>query len=331
MKNKRILSGMRPSGKLHLGHLAGALKNWIKFQEEAECFYMVADWHALTTEYQNTKGIKDNIRDMVADWISAGIDPNKSVIFVQSQISEHAELHLILSMLISVARLERVPSYKEIRQELSNKDLSTYGFLGYPVLQAGDILLYKTNFVPVGEDQMPHIELTRELVKKFNSLYKDVFILPKGILTEIPRLPGVDGRKMSKSYNNSIYLSDNEDVVSKKVMSMITDPRRIKRYDPGHPDVCIVYAFHKIYSVHPNGIKELDKITENCMSAKVGCTDCKRDLTQKLIKVLKPINEKRKEILEQKDLVDMVLENGNAKAKETAKKTLAEVKEAIGF
>lgn len=326
MKNKRILSGMRPSGKLHLGHLAGALKNWVKFQEEAECFYMVADWHALTTEYQNTKGIKNNIKDMVVDWIAAGIDPKKSVIFVQSKVSEHAELHLILSMIVSVARLERVPSYKDIQQELSNKDLSTYGFLGYPVLQAGDILLYKTNFVPVGEDQLPHIELTRELAKKFNSLYKEVLTIPKGILTETPRLPGLDGRKMSKSYDNSIYLSDNEDTVSKKVMTMITDPQRIKRNDPGHPDICIVYAFHKIYSV-----KEIDKITENCIGAKTGCTDCKRDLAQKLIEVLKPINEKRNELLSQKDLVDMILENGNAKAKKVAEKTLNEVKEAIGF
>ncbi|MEW6087979.1 MAG: tryptophan--tRNA ligase [bacterium] len=326
MKNKRILSGMRPSGKLHLGHLAGALKNWVKFQEEAECFYMVADWHALTTEYQDTKGIKDNIKYMVIDWLAAGIDPGKSVIFVQSQISEHAELHLILSMFISVARLERVPSYKEIQQELSNKDLSTYGFLGYPVLQAGDILLYKTNFVPVGEDQLPHIELTRELAKKINSLYKDVFVLPRGILTETPRLPGLDGRKMSKSYDNSIYLSDNDETVSKKVMSMITDPQRIKRHDPGHPDVCIVHAFHKIYSV-----KELDKITENCIGAKIGCTDCKRDLARELIDLLKPINEKRKELLSQKDLVDMILEEGNAKARNIAQKTLKEVKEAIGF
>lgn len=326
MQNKRILSGMRPSGKLHLGHLAGALKNWIKFQEEAECFYMVADWHALTTEYQNTKGIKDNIKNMVVDWIAAGIDPEKSVIFVQSKISEHAELHLILSMIVSIARLERVPSYKDIQQELSNKDLSTYGFLGYPVLQAGDILLYKTNSVPVGEDQLPHIELTRELAKKFNSLYKDVLTIPKGILTETPRLPGLDGRKMSKSYNNSIYLSDNEDTVSKKVMTMITDPQRIKRNDPGHPDICIVYAFHKIYSV-----KEISKIAENCIGAKIGCTDCKRDLTQKLIEVLKPINEKRNELLSQKDLVDMILENGNTKAKNVAGKTLTEVKEAIGF
>ncbi|MDD5774232.1 MAG: tryptophan--tRNA ligase [bacterium] len=326
MKNKRILSGMRPSGKLHLGHLAGALKNWIKFQEEAECFYMVADWHALTTEYQNTKGIKDNIKDMVVDWIAAGIDPKKSVIFVQSKVCEHAELHLILSMIVSIARLERVPSYKDIQQELSNKDLSTYGFLGYPVLQAGDILLYKTNFVPVGEDQLPHIELTRELAKKFNSLYKEVLTIPKGILTETPRLPGLDGRKMSKSYGNSIYLSDNESAVSKKVMTMITDPQRIKRDDPGHPDICIVYAFHKIYSV-----KEIDKIAENCISAKIGCTDCKKDLVQKLIEVLKPINEKRKELLSQKDLVDMILENGNAKAKKVAGKTLDEVKEAIGF
>lgn len=326
MKSKRILSGMRPSGRLHLGHLAGALKNWIRFQDEAECFYMVADWHALTTEYQNTEGIKDNIRNMVVDWMSAGIDPNRSVIFVQSQVSEHAELHLILSMLVSVARLERVPSYKEIQQELSNKDLSTYGFLGYPVLQAGDILLYKTNFVPVGEDQMPHIELARELARRFNNLYKDVFTLPNGILTEVPRLPGVDGRKMSKSYDNSIYLSDNQDVISRKVMSMITDPQRIKRYDPGHPDVCIVYAFHKVY-----GVKELDEITENCISAKIGCTDCKKNLAQKIVEILRPINKKREEILAQKDLVDMVLENGNAKAREIARKTLCEVRGAIGF
>lgn len=322
----RILSGMRPSGRLHLGHLAGALKNWIKFQDEAECFYMVADWHALTTEYENTDGIKDNIRNMVVDWMSAGIDPERSVIFVQSQVKEHAELHLILSMLVSVARLERVPSYKEIQQELSNKDLSTYGFLGYPVLQAGDILLYKTNFVPVGDDQMPHIELARELARRFNNLYKDVFTLPKGILTEVPRLPGIDGRKMSKSYDNSIYLSDNEGMISRKVMSMITDPQRIKRYDPGHPDVCIVYAFHRVYSV-----KELDEIAESCISARVGCTDCKKNLAQKIVEILRPINERREEILARKDLVDMVLESGNTKAREIARKTLGEVREAIGF
>lgn len=320
------MSGMRPSGRLHLGHLAGALKNWIKFQDEAECFYMVADWHALTTEYESTDGIKDNIGNMVVDWMSAGVDPNRSIIFVQSQVKEHAELHLILSMLVSVARLERVPSYKEIQQELSNKDLSTYGFLGYPVLQAGDILLYKTNFVPVGDDQMPHIELARELARRFNNLYKDVFILPKGILTEVPRLPGIDGRKMSKSYDNSIYLSDNEGMISKKVMSMITDPQRIRRHDPGHPDVCIVYAFHKVYSV-----KELDEIAENCTNAWIGCTDCKKNLAQKIVEILRPISERREEILARKDLVDIVLESGNAKAREIARKTLSEVRGAIGF
>ena len=236
MVKKRVLSGMRPTGRLHLGHLHGTLGSWVKLQDEYKCFFFVADWHALTSEYENTGIIKDSTQDMVIDWLSAGIDPEKSILFIQSRILEHAELHLLLSMIVPLPWLERNPTYKEQQEEMSNKDLATYGFLGYPVLQAADIIIYKAHKVPVGKDQVPHLELTREIVRRFNYLYKNVFPEPDQILTEMSKVLGIDRRKMSKSYNNAIYLADSPEEIKTKVSQMITDPQRKRRNDPGNPD-----------------------------------------------------------------------------------------------
>src|SRR3990172_6945512 len=293
MKKERALSGMRPTGKLHLGHLIGVIENWIKIQDEYNSFFFVADWHALTTEYSSPLMIKDFGREMVLDWIAAGIDPEKAVIFLQSDIPEHAELHLMLSMIVPVPWLERVPSYKEMKEELTNKDLSTYGFLGYPLLQASDILIYKSNIVPVGIDQVPHIELTREVARRFNHIYgKEVFAEPQAKLTETSKLLGLDGRKMGKSYNNCIFLSDSVEIIKEKVMNMMTDPHRIKRTDTGDPNLSVVFSYHKISSP-PEKIKEIE---EKCRTAQIGCVDCKRELIRNLTAYLVKFQEKRSEL-----------------------------------
>ncbi len=248
---KRVLSGMRPTGKLHLGNFVGALQNWVRMQDEYECFFMVADWHALTTDYADTTGIKQNSLEVVLDWLAAGLDPEKAVIFIQSHVPAHAELHLLFSMITPLGWLERVPTYKEQRENIKDKDLSTYGFLGYPVLQAADILVYKADCVPVGEDQVAHVELTREIARRFNGFYggqKEVFPEPQSLLTPAPKLPGTDGRKMSKSYGNTILLTDPEPVLRQKLKTMVTDPARVRRSDPGNPDVCPVGDLHKIFS-----------------------------------------------------------------------------------
>lgn len=324
---KRILSGMRPTGKLHLGHLVGALDNWVKLQEDYHCFFMVADWHALMSEYENTKDLKENILDNVVDWLACGLDPKRSTLFIQSEVPEHLELYIIFSIITPLGLLERCPTYKEQLRELANRDLHTYGFLGYPVLQAADILIYKAEIVPVGEDQLPHLELTRQIARKFNHLYKkDYFSDPQALLTKTQRLLGLDGRKMSKSYNNFVALSEEPSVIRKKVANMFTDPQRIKLSDPGHPDKCNVHNYYAVFA--PERKKEVDEL---CRKARIGCTDCKKDLSERLIKVLEPIQKKRDKLLKDKGEIFKILEEGKSKAQSIARKTLAEVKKLINL
>ncbi|MDD5558812.1 tryptophan--tRNA ligase [Candidatus Methylomirabilis sp.] len=326
MSKSRVLSGMRPTGRLHLGHLFGALDNWRRLQEEYECFFFVADWHALTTEYAETKGIQENIREMVLDMLAAGIDPSKATLFLQSKLHEHAELYLLLSMITPVPWLERNPTYKEQQQELTTKDLSTYGFLGYPVLMASDILIYKANHVPVGIDQVPHLELAREIARRFNYLYGEVLAIPEALLTEFPKVPGTDGRKMSKSYGNAVYLSDSPEQVTAKIRPMVTDPARVRRRDPGNPDVCPVFDLHKIFTPKAERNATIDP---GCRTAGIGCLDCKGVLLQHMLPVLRPIYDRRQELATHPEIVQEVLEDGWAKAKKVAGETLSEVKTAM--
>ncbi len=326
-KQKRILSGMRPTGKLHLGHLYGALYNWLRLQEEYECHYFVADWHAITTEYESPQAIAGYIPEMVMDWLSVGLDPAKSTIFVQSAIPEHAELYLIFGMFTPVPWLERNPTYKDQIQELAHKDLATYGFLGYPVLQAADILMYKAHGVPVGVDQVPHVEMTREIARRFNHLYKPIFPEPEALLTEIPKLTGTDGRKMSKSYDNSISLSDPPEVISKKVRQMITDTERPFKKDPGEPDRCLAFPFHRLNLSR----ERLEEITASCRAASLGCVECKLLLAEALLENLAPIQEKRRYYEAHPDEVRDILLEGNRKARKEAQRTMAEVRDAVGF
>ena len=324
---KRILSGMRPTGKLHLGHLVGALNNWVRLQEEYECLFMVADWHALMSEYQNPKGLKDSIIDNVIDWLACGISCEKSTIFIQSQVKEHMELCMAFSIITPLGWLERCPTYKEQLREISNRDLSTYGFLGYPVLQAADILLYKAEAVPVGEDQLPHLELTREIARRFNSLYKkEIFPEPKALLTKSARLLGLDGRKMSKSYNNYIAISEEPKEIRRKVAGMFTDPLRIRLSDPGHPEKCNVHSYYAVFA--PEREKEIDSL---CRESKIGCTDCKKELAEILIKFLEPIQKKRDKLVKNKKLISDILDGGRKKALLIADKTIKETKEAMGI
>ena len=327
MALKRILSGMRPTGKLHLGNLHGALGNWVELQNSGEydCFYFVADWHAFTSEYNITEGIKDNTIDMVIDWLSVGLDPQKSTLFVQSAIKEHAELFLLLSMITPLAWLERNPTYKEMKAELTGKDLSTFGFLGYPVLQAADIIMYKADGVPVGVDQLPHVELTREIARRFNFLYKEIFPIPEPLLTGVPKLLGIDGRKMSKSYDNSIYISDCGQVLLQKVSSMFTDPQRMRKSDPGNPEICNVFTFHGLYST-PESVREIDA---GCRSAAIGCTDCKKMLAQRIAEALKPVHERRDYYLRNMSEIEGIIEEGNRKATIIARQTMDEVRVAV--
>jgi tryptophanyl-tRNA synthetase len=318
---------MRPTGKLHLGHLAGALDNWVKLQEEYDCFFMVADWHALMSEYENTSNMPEFVLDNVIDWLAAGIDPEKSTLFIQSEISAHLELYMVFSCLTPLGLLERCPTYKEQMRQVKTRDLNTYGFLGYPVLQAADILIYKANKVPVGDDQLPHLELTREIARRFNQLYKkDLFPSPEAILTKFPRLMGLDGRKMSKSYDNTINLSDSEEVIRRKVTSMITDPKRIKLADLGHPDICNVFAY---YSTFIPGLKETTR--DNCVNAKIGCTECKKILASGLIDMLKPFHARREDLLRDKNKIKDILEKGKEKASAFSSGVLKEVKALTGL
>jgi len=325
MSKKRILSGMRPTGKLHLGHLVGALENWVRLQEEYECFFMIADWHALMSEYENTDNLSEYALDNVIDWLSVGIDPKKSTLFVQSQLPQHLQLYMIFSCISPLGWLERCPTYKEQIRQIKNHNLNTYAFLGYPVLQAADILLYKAQKVPVGEDQLPHLELTRQIARRFNHLYqKEVFPYPEAILTKTPRLLGLDGRKMSKSYNNTINLSDSEETIKKKITNMFTDPKRIKLTDKGHPSTCNVFNYYSIFLP-----KESEKVRDYCQNAKVGCTTCKYNLASGIIEKLRPFQQRRQQLNKDKTMVKKILQEGSQKAYAVAEKTMSEVKQLI--
>jgi tryptophanyl-tRNA synthetase len=318
---------MRPTGKLHLGNLHGALSNWIALQNQGDydCFYFVADWHALTSDYANTAEIRTNTVEMVVDWLAAGLDPVKSTLFVQSSVKEHAELFLLLSMITPLAWLERNPTYKEMTEEITGRDLSTFGFLGYPVLQAADIIMYKAYGVPVGVDQLPHVELTREIARRFNFLYREIFPIPEPLLAEVPKLLGIDGRKMSKSYDNSIFMSDRGDVLKKKIAAMFTDPQRQRKSDPGRPELCNVYTFHGLYS-KPETVAEIGPA---CRSAAIGCTACKAKLAEAVAEGMRPIHERRDHYLSHPDDIRAIIEDGNVRAARIAVATLAEVREAM--
>jgi tryptophanyl-tRNA synthetase len=322
---KRILSGMRPTGPLHMGNLLGALANWVNLQDEYECFYFIADWHALTSDYEDPARIRDYTKEIMIDWLSAGLTPEKSTLFVQSQIKEHAELFLILGMITPVPWLERNPTYKEQIAEISNKDLSNFGFLGYPILQAADIIMYKPYGVPVGVDQAPHVEITREIARRFNFLYGDVFPEPRVILTETPKILGIDRRKMSKSYNNAIFLSEAPEQIAAKVSQMITDPQRARRSDPGDPDICNVFTFHKLYTA-AGVVAEID---HHCRKAQIGCVECKKKMAQNLTAALAPIREKRAFYEAHPKRVDEIVNEGCNKARKTARATMEAVRAAI--
>ena len=326
----RVLSGMRSTGKLHLGNYVGALDNWVRMQDEYECFFEVADWHALTTDYADTSRVKENSLEVALDWLAAGLDPGKSVIFIQSHVPAHAELHLLFSMITPLGWLERVPSYKEQQENIKGKDLGTYGFLGYPCLQAADILIYKADVVPVGEDQVAHVELTREIARRFNGFYGksgDVFPEPKALLTPAAKLPGTDGRKMSKSYGNTILLTDPESVVRQKLKTMVTDPARVRRSDAGNPDICPVGDLHKIFSSKDT----IAKVNEGCRSAGIGCIECKSWAADSLVKLLNPMQERRRKFEENPALAWDILEDGTERARKAAGETMSEVRSAMGM
>jgi len=322
-KKGKILSGIRPTGPCHIGHYEAIMKNWAQLQYEYECSYEVADLHALT-DRTDTRDLQDNIFEVLIDLLSVGIDPNISTLFIQSHLPEHSELHLLLSMVTPVSWLELCPTYKEKREEVQQGVGISYGLLGYPVLMATDIIVHKGEFVPVGEDQLPHLELTREIARRFNNLYGNVLIEPQAILTKTPRILGIDNRKMSKSYGNSIYLKDTDDVMRDKVMIMITDPQRAYRKDPGHPEVCNVFSFHLLYNVD-----RAREIESDCRAAKIGCKECKKELAEKIIEKFKEYKEKRAEFEKKKDYIDDVIREGDKKAKEVASDTIARVKEAM--
>src|SRR5438876_4380444 len=322
LTKKRVLSGMRSTGTLHLGNYVGALENWVRMQEEYDCFFFIADWHALTTDYADTSRLKENSVEVLLDWLAAGLDPAKCVMFIQSHVPAHAELHLLLSMITPLGWLERVPTYKEQKENIKEKDLGTYGFLGYPVLQSADILIYKAGFVPVGEDQVAHVELTREIARRFNNLYarKDGNVIlpePQPLLTPTPKLPGTDGRKMSKSYDNYILLSDPEPVIRQKLKTMVTDPARVRRTDPGNPDVCPVGDLHKIFSDK----QTIDKVYAGCRSAGIGCIECKGWAADHLIKTIAPMQERRRKYEQNPKIAWDMVKAGDAKARASAEGT----------
>jgi tryptophanyl-tRNA synthetase len=327
MTEKRftVLSGMRPTGRLHLGHLHGALANWVKLQDEADCYFFSADWHALTTNYHDTSIIKRSEREMFVDWIAAGIDPERATLFIQSEVKEHAELFLLLGMITPVGWLERSPSYKEMRENITDRELALYGFLGYPVLQTADIIMYKATRVPVGVDQVPHLELGREIVRKFNSHYGEVFPEPLPLLTEAPKILGTDGRKMSKSYGNTIDLGESAESTTKKIMGMVTDPARKRRQDPGNPDVCGIFYLHKVHST-PETVSWVDT---NCRTAGIGCVDCKRKLLESLLPAQEKMRERREALLARPQELDQIVQLGTEKARAVARRTMAEVRRAM--
>lgn len=332
---KRVLSGMRPTGPLHIGHYLGALSNWIELQDKYQCFYFIADWHALSTMYDEPESMAEFTVDIVMDWLSVGLDPERSTMFLQSSILQHAEFFVLLSMITPLSWLERVPSYKETREQLSHKELNTIGFLGYPLLQAADIVIYRADYVPVGIDQLPHLELTREIVRKFNHMYssvlknkqspKNLLPEPKELLTEAPKVPGTDGRKMSKSYGNAIYLKDSADEVWEKLRPMITDPQRVRRTDKGDPELCPVFDLHKFFT--ENNMQ--DELAEGCRTAGIGCIDCKKVLLEGFERELAPIREKRAVYEGKPGLVREILMTGNKKAIEESEKTMSLVREMV--
>jgi tryptophanyl-tRNA synthetase len=393
----RVLSGMRPTGSLHLGHYHGVLKNWLNLQHEYECLFFVADWHALTTHYDSPGDIEENVWQMAIDWLAAGVDPNKATLFIQSRVIEHAELHLLLSMMTPLGWLERVPTYKDQQEKLTEKDLSTYGFLGYPLLQSADILIYRANQVPVGEDQVPHIEFSREIARRFNHLYgkepgylekaesaikklggkkaklyeelrtryqqngddqalesaramlgetqnlsigdkerlygflegggKMILTEPQALLTEASKMPGLDGQKMSKSYGNTIALREDPDNVAKKIKTMPTDPARVRRTDPGTPEKCPVWQFHQVYS----GSEVKAWVQQGCVSAGIGCIECKQPVIEAVLKELAPIQERARALTEDPDTVKNIIADGCEKARELARETMRDVRDAMGL
>jgi tryptophanyl-tRNA synthetase len=324
---KKVFSGMRPTGRLHLGHLVGALDNWVAMQDEYQCVFGIVDWHALTSEYQDVSQIKENVIDIAIDWLAAGLDPDKSTLMIQSLVPEHAELQLLFSMFVPIPWLERVPTYKEQIVQLKEKDLSTYGFLGYPVLQAADILIYKAELVPVGEDQVSHIELSREIARRFNNLYAPVFPEPQPKLTKAARLPGTDGRKMSKSYKNEIQLSEDPKSIRQKVLTMMTDPARMRRTDPGNPEICPVFDHHKVFT----GTESREWVIEGCRSAGIGCIDCKNRLLENMLPLVEPLYEKRVELERNMGYVQDVLSDGSNAAREMATSTMEDVRQSMGL
>ncbi|ATW24088.1 tryptophan--tRNA ligase [Candidatus Formimonas warabiya] len=326
MKKGVIFSGMRPTGKLHLGHLS-VLENWVRLQKEYECYYGIVDWHALTTGFEDTTELKENIREMAFDWLSVGIDPEESAVLVQSDVKEHGELHLLLSMITPVSWLERVPTYKEQINQFGQvgKDISTYGFLGYPLLMAADILVYRATAVPVGEDQLPHLELTREIARRFNNIYQTgIMTDPQAILAKVKLLPGIDNRKMSKSYGNDIALNASTEEIHEKVSQMVTDPARIRKTDLGHPEICTVHTYHTFYNEH-----EVPDICARCTTGQIGCVACKKQLAAKLDQFIAPIREKRAELAAHPEMVEEILQNGAQKAREKASQTMELVREAM--
>jgi tryptophanyl-tRNA synthetase len=341
---KRVLSGMRPTGKLHLGNYMGALYNWVRLQREYECYFFIADWHALTTDYADTSLVKENTREVILDFLGAGLDPEQCTMFVQSDVKQHAELFLLFTMITPLGWLERVPTYKEQQENITGKDLSTYGFLGYPLLQSADILIYQADFVPVGQDQVAHVELTREVARRFNAFYgesvnfpsatldwgtvgRPVLPEPQVLLTPSPKLPGTDGRKMSKSYGNTILLTDPEPVVRQKLKPMVTDPARIRRTDPGNPEVCPVFDLHKVFS----SAETQQKAREGCTTASIGCIECKSWVADAVVAELAPIQERRSKYDSNPSLVTDILEEGKRRATVRAEQTMREVRAAVGL
>lgn len=328
MNKERVLSGMQASGKVHLGNLVGALKNWVNLQDKHDCFYFVADWHALTTGYANPSSIKESTHDLLVNFIAAGLDPEKSTIFIQSMVPQHAELHLLLSMITPLGWLERIPTYKEKQVELKERDLSTYGFLGYPLLQTADIIIYRATRVPVGIDQMPHLEISREIARRFNYIYnREVFPDTEGLLTEFPKVPGLDGRKMSKSYDNAIYLSDSPEVVEQKIRTMMTDPARKRRTDVGEPEMSPVFQLHKIFS----SPEELEFCARGCRTAAIGCIECKKILIKNVFTYLEPIWKRRAELINNPDMLFDIAKKGSEKASLVAEETMKLVREVMGL
>ena len=325
-RKPRVVSGMRPTGKLHLGHLVGALNKWTELQSDYDCMYFVADWHALTSDYADTKQVTKNAYDNVVDWIATGIDPDRCTLFIQSLVPEHAELYLLLQMVVPIPWLERVPTYKEQIDQLAERDLSSIGFLGYPLLQGADVAVYRAQYVPVGDDQVPHLELTREVVRRFHQFFGEVFVEPQPLLTTVPRLPGLDNRKMSKSYGNTIDLSDDESTVRKKVMQMYTDPKRVRADIPGTVEGNPLFIYHDAFN---GDLSQVEDFKARYRTGKIGDVEVKKSLADAINMHLEPMRERRREILSQPGRIREILFDGSAKARRLAQETMAEVREAI--